>query len=550
MGLAWVTGALAAVSSIGLLATSGWLISRSAQRPPVLYLMVPVAAVQAFGIGRAAFRYAERLTGHDAALRLLAGLRVNAYGRLERLAPAGLAEFRSGDLISRLVSDIDSLTGRWLLVRLPYATAACAGLGAVAVCAAILPSAATVLAGSLAGVAVAAPLLAGWFARRAERQLAPSRGDLAAATVDLLRGAGELAVFRAGCGAAVLAGVSEADVRVAGCERRSAYGRGSGAAVTAFSAGAALWGTLALGAAGVRSGAVSSVALAVLVLVPLATHEVFGALAPAAQRIPLLRVAHARVAEVMSRPEPVTEPDQPAALPGPPYDITIRGLIARWSPDGPAVLNEMDLDVPAGARIAVTGPSGSGKTTLAMVLLRFLEPAGGRVTLGGTDIRALDGEQVRSVIGLCAQDAHIFASTLRENLRIARPDATDDQLADALDRARLLDWVRTLPDGLDTRVGERGAQLSGGQRQRLALARVLLADFPVVIFDEPAEHLDDQTADALTRDLLTATYGRTVILITHRSLADIPVGDVVTLSVLQAGGRGYCGLRDGRGGEL
>jgi ATP-binding cassette, subfamily C, bacterial CydCD len=158
-----------------------------------------------------------------------------------------------------------------------------------------------------------------------------------------------------------------------------------------------------------------------------------------------------------------------------------------------------------------------------MVLLRFLDPAAGRVTLGGTDITTLASDDVRKVIGLCAQDAHIFDSTLRENLRLARPGVTDSQLAAALQQARLGDWVAGLPDGLDTEVGEHGARLSGGQRQRLALARVLLADFPVVILDEPAEPLDEPTADALTRDLLAATAGRTVLLITHRP---VPAGEV------------------------
>jgi ATP-binding cassette subfamily C protein CydCD len=181
----------------------------------------------------------------------------------------------------------------------------------------------------------------------------------------------------------------------------------------------------------------------------------------------------------------------------------------------------------------VTGPSGSGKTTLAMVLLRFLDPAAGTVTLAGEDITALDGDQVRSVVGLCAQDAHIFDSTLRENLRLALPEgsaATDAELAAALKKARLHDWVSGLPGGLDTGVGEHGARLSGGQRQRLALARVLLADFPVVILDEPAEHLDEPTADALTRDLLAATAGRTVLLITHRRVRSSDVDRVLRLT--------------------
>ena len=489
--------------------------------------MVPVAAVQAFGIGRATFRYAERLAGHDAALRLLATLRMSVYERLERLAPAGLSAFRSGDLISRLVADVDSLTDRWLRVRLPYAVAACAGAGAVALSAALLPAAAVVLAVSLVAVAVAAPLLAGFASRRAERQLAPRRGELAAATVDLIRGAGELAVF--GGGDVALGAVRAANADVARCEARSAYARGGSAAVTALAAGAALWGALVLGVAGVRSGAMAGVTLAVLVLIPLAVHEVFGGLAPAAQQIPRLRSAAARVTEVMERPDPVAEPANPVPLPGPPYDIEVRGLVARWEAGGPDVLRGLDLSLPAGCRVAVTGPSGVGKTTLAMVLLRFLDPAAGRVTLGDTDITTLDGDQVRSVVGLCAQDAHIFDSSLRENLRLARPAASDVELTAALGRARLLDWAGSLPAGLETVVGEHGAQLSGGQRQRLALARVLLADFPVVILDEPSEHLDEPTADALTRDLLTATAGRTVLLITHRSVTGLDLSQVIRL---------------------
>ena len=528
LALAGAAGTLAAVCSIGLMATSAWLISRSAQHPPVLYLMVPVAAVQAFGIGRGVFRYAERLAGHDAALRILARLRMSAYDKLERLAPAGVSAFRSGDLISRLVTDVDSLTDRWLRVRLPYAVAALAGAAAVAVAAALLPAAGLVLALSLVAAALGAPLLAGVIARRAERQLAPRRGEFAAATVDLLRGAGELAVL--GTSQQALRAVTDKSQQVARVQARSAYARASGAAVSTLAAGAALWGCLVLGVAGVRAGTMAGVMLAVLALMPLAVHEVFSGLAPAAQEIPRLRSASARVADVLQRPDPVTEPARPAPLPGPPYDITVRGLTARWAADEPDVLRGADLDLPAGCRVAVTGPSGSGKTTLAMVLLRFLDPAAGTVTLGGADITTLDADQVRSVIGLCAQDAHIFDSTLRENLRLARPGASDDELADALRRARLDDWVESLPAGLDTEVGEHGARLSGGQRQRLALARVLLAGFPVVILDEPAEHLDEPTAEALTADLLAATAGRTVLLITHRPVVHTDVDQVLRLT--------------------
>jgi thiol reductant ABC exporter CydC subunit len=527
LALAGAAGTLAAISSIGLLATSAWLISRSAQHPPVLYLMMPVAAVQAFGIGRGVFRYTERLAGHDAALRILARLRMSAYDRLERLAPAGTAVFRSGDLTRRLVGDIDALTDRWLRVRLPYAVAALTGAAAVAASALLLPTAGLILAISLVVAALAAPLLATGIARRAERDIAPLRGELAAGVVDLLNGAGELAVL--GTGAGALADTVKASGRLASAQARSASARGAGAAVTALAAGASIWLCLVLGTAGVRSGAVAGVTLAVLVLIPLAAHDLFSGLGPAAQEIPRLRSAAARVADVLSQPDPVREPASPAPLPSAPYHLRISGLTARWEPGGPDVLRGADLDLPPGHRVAVTGPSGSGKTTLAMVLLRFLDPASGAVTLNGTDITALDSGQVRSVIGLCEQDAHIFDSTLRENLRLARPSATDTELTDALRRARLDDWVASLPDGLDTEVGEHGARLSGGQRQRLALARVLLADFPVVILDEPAEHLDEQTADALTSDLLAATAGRSVLLITHRPVSGTEVDQVLHL---------------------
>jgi thiol reductant ABC exporter CydC subunit len=522
-----LAGALAAACSIGLTGTAAWLISRAAQRPPVLSVMVAVGAVQAFGIGRAVCRYAERLAGHDAALRALARLRVAAYARLERLAPAGLAAFRSGDLVGRLVTDIDSMADRWLRVRLPYLAAAAAGAGAVAAAAALLPPAGALLGASLLAAALLAPAVARLVAARAERRISPCRGELAAASLDLLAGAAELAVF--GAAERALAGVAAADGAVARAEAQSARGKGTGAAVSFLAAGAAVWGSLVLAVPAVGDGALAAVALAVVVLIPVAGHEVFADLAPAAQQLPRLRSAAARVRAVLDSPPPVAEPAVPAPAPGPPYDIRIAELSARWNPGGPDVLAGVSLAVPAGHRIAITGRSGAGKTTLAMVLLRFLEPAAGKVLLGGTDITTLGGGTARAIIGLCAQDAHIFNSTLAENLRLARPGASDAQLRAALHRARLLEWADTLPAGLATPVGDHGARLSGGQRQRLALARVLLAGFPVVILDEPAEHLDQATAEALMTDLLSATAGRTVLLITHRLPRDAAVDEVFRL---------------------
>ena len=343
-----------------------------------------------------------------------------------------------------------------------------------------------------------------------------------------MNGAGELSVFSNSAGA--LRDATAAGSAVTRVQARSAHARALGAAVSTLAAGAALWLRLAFGVEGVRSGAVPGVVLAVLVLTPLAAHELFSGLGPAAQEIPRLRSSAARVGHVLGRPDPVREPARPAPLPAAPYDIRVSGLTVRWEPDGPDVLSGANLWLPAGRRVAVTGPSGSGKTTLAMVLLRFLDPSAGIVTLAGIDITELDSDALRSVVGLCEQDAHIFDSTLRENLRLARPSATDTELHHALRRARLRDWADSLPAGLDTPVGEHGARLSGGQRQRLALARVLLADFPVVILDERAEHLDEETADALTSDLLAATEGRTVLLITHRPVPAAQVDQVLRIT--------------------
>ena len=530
--LAAVLGALTAGCSVGLLATAAWLISRSALRPQVLFLVAPAAVVQAFGFGRAVFRYAERLAGHDAALNLLAARRVRAYEALARPAPTGIAAYGSGDLIARLVADIDSLADRWLRVRLPYAAAAVAGAGAVALVTALQPEAGLILAATLVVSALAAPAAAIALSRREERNLAPLRGALAASTLELLDGAAELTAFDAAGRA--LAAVQDKGSQVGRATARSGYGRGAAAAVSVLATGAAVLGAVCFAVPAVRAGALAGVLLAVVVLTPLAAHEVFAGLGPAAQEIPRLRASADRVAEVLARPAPVAEPPAPEPLPAPPYHLAARGLTVGWTPGEP-VLRDVCFDVPAGSRVAIVGPSGSGKTTLAMVLLRFLDygsdtlGGAGTVTLNGTDIRAFAADELRTVVGLCEQDAHVFDSTLEANLRLAKPDATEDELRDALARARLLAWTDSLPQGLGTPVGEHGARLSGGQRQRLALARVLLSDFPVVILDEPAEHLDEETADALTRDLLGAVAGRTVLLITHRPVDRVTVNQVLRL---------------------
>ncbi len=533
MWLAGAAGVGAAACAVGLMATSAWLISRAAQQPPVLYLMVAIVAVRAFGIGRGVLRYAERLASHDAAFRLLGELRVRVYQKLETLAPSGLAAFRSGDLMSRLVADVDSLQDRWLRVRLPYTIAAIVGAASVLLVGWLLPSAGAVLAVSLVVVGLLGPMLSMWVSRRAQLRVAPMTGELTSGVVDLLHGAPELVA----CGAAEarLAELDELDRRLVRAHRRTAIGAGLGAALASLAAGAAVWLALVLGVNAVRDARLDGVALAVVVLTPLAVHELFAGLAAAAQLVPRVRAAQARVDDVLARPDPVAEPTTPEPVPAGPYGLRVRGLVAGW-PDGPDVLHGVDLEVRPGERVAVVGPSGVGKSTLAFVLLRFLDARRGSVELlgasGAVPLGALDGDAVRRVVGLCAQDAHLFDSTLAANLRIARPSASDAELRDALGRARLLDWVDSLPDGLDTTVGEHGLAVSGGQRQRIALARVLLADFPVLVLDEPTEHLDEPTAVALLDDLLLATADRAVVLVTHRERELASFDSVVRLDAV------------------
>ncbi|MFE7750797.1 thiol reductant ABC exporter subunit CydD [Streptomyces sp. NPDC057428] len=546
LGLAMLLGSLAVGSSVGLMAVSGWLISRASEQPPVLYLAVAVTATRAFGIGRAVFRYAERLVAHDAVLRMLAELRVAVYRGLERVAPAGLRTTRRGDLLSRLVADVDALQDYWLRWLLPVGTALAVGAAAVGFTGWLLPGAGAVLAAGLLLAGVGVPWLSGACARRAERQLAPARAELSVRVADLLGGTAELAV--AGALPDRKQRVRKADAVHTRIASRAATATALGGGLSALICGLTVVASAIVALPAVQDGRLAGVELAVVVLTPLAAFEAVAGLPLAVQYRRRVERSAERVFEVLDAPVPVEEPAEATKAPDSPFPLVIRGLSARYQGADRDALDSVGLTLLPGKRVAVVGPSGSGKTTLAQVLLRFLDATEGTYSLGGVEATALDGDTVRSFVGLCAQDAHVFDSSIRENLRLARPGATEGQLRDALAGARLLDWAGSLPDGLDTLVGEHGARLSGGQRQRLALARALLADFPVLVLDEPAEHLDLETADALTADLLAATEGRTTVLITHRLAGLEEVDEVLVLDagrVVQQGTYAALAARNG-----
>ncbi|WP_405188250.1 thiol reductant ABC exporter subunit CydD [Streptomyces anulatus] len=544
--LALLLGSLAVGSAVGLMAVSGWLISRASEEPPVMYLMMAVTATRAFGIGRAVFRYAERLVSHDAVLKLLAELRVAVYRGLERIAPGGLRTTRRGDLLSRLVADVDALQDYWLRWLLPVGTAVVVGTAAAGFTGWLLPEAGVILAVGLLVAGVGVPLVSGACARRTERQLAPARAALATRVADLLGSTAELTV--AGALPARQTRLRAADTLLTRIASRAAAATALGGGLSALVCGLTVVAAATVAVPAVNDGRLSGVALAVVVLTPLAAFEAVTGLPLAVQYRQRVARSAERVFEVLDAPVPVREPETPAEEPASPFPLEVRGLSARYPGARHDALASLDLTLTRGRRIAVVGPSGSGKTTLAQVLLRFLGASSGTYRLGGVEASALDSDTVRRSVGLCAQDAHVFDSSIRENLRLARPGATDAELRDALSRARLLDWVLALPEELDTPVGEHGARLSGGQRQRLALARALLADFPVLVLDEPAEHLDLPTADALTVDLLDATRGCATVLITHRLTGLDTVDEVLVLDagrVVQRGPYAELAAEDG-----
>ncbi len=358
LGIAVLLGLGAALAGIGLTATSAWLISRAAQQPPVLYLMIAITAVQAFGVSRGVLRYGERLAAHDAAFGVLARLRGQVYLRLERLAPAGLAAYRSGDLLARLVADVDGLADLWLRVLLPYIIVVFAATATTLLVGALVPVAGLVLGATLFLVAFVVPLVAGALGRAAERRLAPARGALAAAVTDLLAGAPELQAT--GAMGPHLDALSHLDGALRAAERRAGTAVGLGALAAGLAAGAATWFALVAGVGALRSGALDAVALAVVVLTPTAVHELAAGLVPAAQHLPGLAAAAERVQEVLRQPDPVIEPDVPAVLPAGPYGLRLTRVGARYG-DGPLVLDDVDLDLAAGGGRSSADPAGAAR---------------------------------------------------------------------------------------------------------------------------------------------------------------------------------------------
>lgn len=526
----------AELAALALMATAAWLIARAAQQPPLAALSVAIVGVRAFATSRGLFRYVERLASHDVALRALATLRGRVYDALVPLAPSGLPAFRGADLLSRMVADVEAVQDLVVRVLVPVGTAVVVAGVAIGFVAVVLPPAAVVLAIGLALAGVAAPMLAAKLARRTAVQLAPARANLAAHTIDLVHGSADLAVF--GATAEALDAARDSGARLARIERRGGFASAGAGALAMLVQGMTAVSVLIVALDAGAAGGLSAVMVPVLALVALIAFEPVLPMVPAARHLAESRESARRVMAVLDAPPPVIEPNTPRPAPGRDAVVEVRGLRVRHAADRPPALDGVDLYIAPGRRIAVVGESGSGKSTLLAALMRFVEPEAGSITLNGHDLREYAGDDVRAVVTGVTQDSHLFHTSIRENLRLARPDASDDDLRAVLTTARLIDWVESLPRGLDTIVGESGGQVSGGQRQRLGLARALLADPPIMVLDEPTEGLDPDTADELVDDLLASTRGRSTVLVTHRLDGLDEVDEIVVLDAGQVLQRG------------
>ena len=541
-------GVLSALSSVALLATSAWLITRAAEHPPILFLSAAIVGVRAFALLRASARYVERLLSHDAAFRQLSDLRVGIYRRLVPLAPDGLRDAGRGDLATRLVSDVDELQNLPLRVVQPLVVALITAVISVIGVSIILPAAGVALAiGLTIGFGVGTAVQSA-VAGRAERSIAPLCGVLADRLLEFVTNLDVFVAFDQVPDR--IAGIETADRRLRAATLSRAGGAGATTAILSALAALSAVAALLIGIPLLAHGSLNAPTLTVIALVPLAMFEVIGTAPLALGAWRQVRSSARRVAEVVPATVPAAIPTDRAAA-GETADaaadavadaaeaigganvpdrtawaeagspaLEIRGLSARWPGEASDGVATLDLTLHHGDRVVIEGPSGAGKTTLAHVLVRFLDYSGS-YRLGGVEARDLSTDSVRDIVGLCEQSPYLFDEDIRQNLLFARDTATDDDLTAVLGRVGLADWAQER-GGLSARVGDGGSLISGGQAQRLALARALLADFPVIVFDEPTANVDPELAAGLMRDILAVATDdrRTVVVISHTAVPD------------------------------
>ena len=520
--LAVLTGTAAMASAVALSGVAAWLIARASQMPDVVALGVAPVAVRLFGISRSVLRYCERLVSHDTALRGMGALRTRLYTSLASARTDTVAGLRRGDVLARVGSDIDAVGDLVVRAYLPTAVAAVLGAATCLGVALVYWPAGLILLACLLLSGLVAPLATIRSARIAEQARQRQATELSAEVLAVLEGAPELTV--SGRLAGSMRQVASREESLSRLRDRAAVPAAIAAAVDVAAMGIAVVGNLLVGVSAVSAGRLAPVWLAVIVLVPLAAFEATSALGPASVQLVRSAGAACRIVELIEAAEASTGTSGTAScasreLPKPsprgPY-LRARDLAVGW-PGGPVVAEGINLDLRVGRRVAVVGPSGIGKSTLLATLAGLLEPQGGTLTLDGVPPWQAARSEVAARVCLTAEDAHVFHTSVLENLRVARGDITPAEAGELLRRAGLGQWLEALPDGVDTIIGTDATTLSGGERRRLLLARALAAPAPLMLLDEPGEHLDAVTADRLVTDLLTVgNQGRGTLLVTHR----------------------------------
>lgn len=524
--LALLLSTLTISSHIGLMATSSYLLARAALHPPILDLMVTIVGVRFFGITRAVFRYLERLISHDLTFRVLSRLRVLVYQRIEPLAPAKLIDFRSGDLLSRIVGDVEVQQNLFLRVLAPPMVAILVLVGYGGFLAGFDQRFSFLLAGFFLAAGVFIPCFIRALTRGAGSQRIKAKARLHTIILDLLQGMPEILTF--GQSGTILQNVQGVQRELSQADRKLAKTSGISNALMGVTMNLGMWTALVLGIVLVEKGQLNGLYLGMLALGVLSSFEAVTPLPASLQHLEENQAAGKRLRVLQqgnedqcqekesrtdlrsSKKGEIDKLQLPKAL-----GIEFRKVSFRYHPEEPWALKEISLNIPYQKKIAIVGASGAGKSSLVNVLLRFWEYESGEIRLGGDDLKKIDPEVVRAQIGVVTQRTHLFHATVKENLLLAKPAATDEELFAATRQAKIHDFILSLPKGYDSLIGEEGMKLSGGQQQRLAIARVLLKNAPILILDEATNGLDPVTERDVLEEINTLMQGRTSLMISH-----------------------------------
>jgi len=516
VALSVLLGALTIGANVSLMGTSAWLISTAALHPSIAELQVAIVGVRFFGISRAALRYAERLTSHNVTFRLLSRLRTWFYERLEPLAPARLMDYRAGDLLARIVGDVETLENFYVRIVAPPLVALLTAVGVSLFLASYYPPLAAVSIGCFLVLGLLLPLSALRLGREPGRALVTLRAQLNTRLLDGIQGLADLLAYgRADDQAAQITALGR---EYGQAQKRMALLSGFHSGVAALLTHLGLWLVVYLAIPQVNNGHIPGPMLAALALLTLASFEAVTPLPLAAQMWESVRTAAARLFEIVDAEPEISAPSSTSREQMPPTNEALRitDLSFTYPNTASPALDHVTFDLHPGTATAIVGPSGAGKSTLVHLLMRFWEYRSGDILLGGRSLHGLEQDEVRARCAVVSQTAHFFNASIRDNLRLARPSASQEEIEQAAQQAHIHDFIQRLPKGYDTFIGEQGLRLSGGERQRLALARALLKDAPIFILDEPTANLDPLTEKQVLETLFQVMRGRTTLLITHR----------------------------------